>query len=410
MRRVLVLLPFLVTLAVVHAGTQAARTRETLESLESRVKAVPDDFIAWNKIADAHLRLLSSTGLLVHLTIASEAVEKSLKLANPEFNRGGLAMRTRIELGSHRFSEARQSAEQLRRLMQDETYALQLLGDALFNLGDYAQAEQAWSQVHPAGNELAMEPRLSQLDWVQGNAPRARQRLENALQSAEKNAPEFPEVAAWRHVQIGELALKLGDWEAAESHYKDALLKQPDYYTGLDHLAELKGAEGKIDESIALYSHLIERVERPEFLQALGDLYLFAGKAGEARPWHNRALAGYLASVKRGEILYLHHLVAFYSDSVNQPEEAIPLARRDLTLRHSIQAYDALAWALYKAGKKEEALELTAKALATGAPEAHILYHAGMIRMGSGDIPGGRATLQRALEANPRYNTFHVHR
>src|SRR6266542_5723811 len=110
MRRVLVLLPFLVTLAVVHAGTQAARTRETLESLESRVKAVPDDFIAWNKIADAHLRLLSSTGLLVHLTIASEAVEKSLKLANPEFNRGGLAMRTRIDRKSTRLNSSHGSS------------------------------------------------------------------------------------------------------------------------------------------------------------------------------------------------------------------------------------------------------------------------------------------------------------
>ena len=246
-------------------------------------------------------------------------------------------MRTRIELCSHRFSEARESAEQLRRLMQDETYALQLLGDALFNLGDYAEARRAWSQVRPAGNELAMEPRLSQLDWVQGNAPRARQRLENVLQSAEKNAPEFSEIAAWCHVQIGELAFKLGDWEAAESHFKDALLKQPDYYAGLDHLAELKGAEGKIDEAIALYSRLIERVERPEFWQALGDLYLFAGKAGEARPWHVRALGGYLASVKRGEIFYLHHLAGFYSDSLNQPEEAIQWARRDLTLRHGIK-------------------------------------------------------------------------
>ena len=410
MRRALALLPFLVTLAVVQAGTPAARTRETLESLESRVKASPDDYVAWNKIADAHLRLLSNTGLLVHLAIASEAVARSLKISNLESNRGALAMRTRVELGSHRFAEARQSAEQLRRLMQDETYAVQLLGDALFNLGDYAEAERAWLQVPPTGNELAMEPRLSQLDWIHGNAARARQRLEDTLQYARKIAPELPEIAAWCHVQIGELAFKLGDWEGAESHYKNALLEQPDYYAGLDHMAELKGAEGKMDEAIALYLRLFERVERPEFWQALGDLYLFAGKASEAKPWHDRALAAYLASVNRGEILYLHHLAGFYSDSLNQPEEAIQWARRDLALRHSIQAHDSLAWALFKAGKKEEALELTAKALATGAPEAHILYHAGMIRMGSGDVPGGTVTLQQALQANPRYNSFHVHR
>ncbi|MEY2494962.1 MAG: hypothetical protein QOJ45_1454 [Verrucomicrobiota bacterium] len=410
MRRVLVLLLLLVTLAVAEAGMQAARTRETLESLETRVTTNPDDFTAWNKIADAHLRLLSRTGLLSHLTAASEAVAKSLKISNPEFNRGALAMRTRVELASHRFSEARQSAEQLRRLMEDETYSLQLLGDALFNLGDYAQAEQAWNKVRPAGNELTMEPRFSQLDWINGNARRAKQRLEDTLRSSQNVAPEFPEIAAWCHVQIGELAFKLGDWEAAESNYENALSQQPDYYAGLEHLAELKGAQGKVDEAIALYSRLIERLDRPEFCQALGDLYLFAGKTGESRPWHDRALAGYLASINRGEILYLHHLAGFYSDSRNQPEEAIQWARRDLTLRHGIQAYDALAWALFKAGKKEEALELTAKALATGAPESHILYHAGMIRMGCGDVPGGRTTLRRALEANPRYESFHAHR
>src|SRR6478672_8720786 len=97
MRRLL-LLPLFLTLAAGNAGREPARARETLESLGARTKVAPDDFTTWNKIADAHLRLLSSTGLLAHLGLASEAVGKSLKIANPEFNRGGLAMRTRVEL------------------------------------------------------------------------------------------------------------------------------------------------------------------------------------------------------------------------------------------------------------------------------------------------------------------------
>ncbi|HZE12126.1 MAG TPA: hypothetical protein VE086_00075, partial [Chthoniobacterales bacterium] len=185
---------------------------------------------------------------------------------------------------------------------------------------------------------------------------------------------------------------------------------QPDYYSGLDHLAELRGAQGKFDEASALYVRLIELVNRPEFLQALGDLYLFAGKKEEAKLWHERALAGYLDWVKRGEPLYDHHLAGLYSDSLNQPDAAVQSARRDFASRHSVQAYDALAWALFKAGKHEEALDFTSKALATGVQDAHILYHAGMIRMGSGDIPGGTAALQNAMKANPRYSTFHVHR
>ena len=383
---------------------------EPLASLEEQVKKNPGDNAAWNRIADAHLRLLASTGQLSHLTIASEAVEKSLKIANPAFNKAALALRARVELSSHRFVEAKRSAEQLRELMQDGTYALQLLGDAHFNLGDYPEAEAAWNKVPLAGNELAMEPRLSQLDWIRGNPTLARQRLENALQQAEKVAARFPEAAAWCHIQIGELAFKSGDWETAESHYQAALSQQPDSYSGLDHLAELRGAQGKLEEANALYLRLIERVDRPELLQALGDLYLFAGKNEEANVWHQRALAGYVESVKRGELLYDHHLAGLYSDSLNQPEAAVQSARRDFALRHSIQAYDALAWALFKAGKNEEALEFAKKALATGVLDAHILYHAGMVRMACGDIPAGTAALQKATKANPRYTTFHVHR
>ncbi|MFL6521451.1 MAG: tetratricopeptide repeat protein [Chthoniobacterales bacterium] len=393
-----------------QANCLSASIVEPLASLEEQVQKNPDDNAAWNRIADAHLRLLSSTGQLSHLSLASEAVEKSLKIANPAFNKAALALRTRVELSSHHFAEARRSAEQLRELMQDGTYALQLLGDALFSLGDYAEAGAVWSKVPLPGNELAMEPRLSQLDWIHGNMAGARQRLEDTLPRAEKFASQFPDVPAWCHVQIGELAFRAGDWETAESHYQSALSQQPDYYSGLDHLAELRGAQGKVDEASALYLHLIERVDRPEFLQALGDLYLFAGKKEEAKVWHERALAGYLDSVKRGEPLYDHHLAGLYSDSLNQPEAAVQSARRDLAGRHSIQTYDALAWALFKAGKNAEALEFTSKALATGVLDAHILYHAGMIRMGSRDIPGGTAALQNAMKANARYSTFHVHR
>ena len=68
----------------------------------------------------------------------------------------------------------------------------------------------------------------------------------------------------------------------------------------------------------------------PEFMQALGDLYLFDGNIGEAKPWHDRALTAYLASVEHDEVLYFHHLAGFYADSLNDPEKAVEWARRDL--------------------------------------------------------------------------------
>ena len=410
MARVVLLFPLL-ALTLADAGMRGARTSETLESLEAQAKNSPSDFVVWNKIADARLRLLSSTGDLTNLTRAAEAVERSLNVSTPEFNHGGLALRTRVESTSHRFKEAQLSAQQLRTVMPDSAYALGLLGDAFLNLGDYEACERVWNQMLTIDQGVLLtEPRFAQLDLVHGRVQRARERLMKVIESARKLEPEAPDVVAWSQVQLGELAFRSGDWDTAEQEYDAALEVQPDYHAALDHLAELRGAQGRLEEAVALYLRVIERVPRPEYLQALGDLYLFVGKAVEAKPWHERALAGYLASVEQSEVLYFHHLAGFYADSFNNPKEAVEWARRDLTLRHNIQAYDTLAWALYKAGKMEEARDTISQALNSGTKDPHILYHAGTIFMRAGDIPVGKAKLQEALSADPRYNTFHVHR
>ena len=67
-------------------------------------------------------------------------------------------------------------------------------------------------------------------------------------------------------------------------------------------------------------------------------------------------------------------------------------------------------WALFKAGQVEEARETIRRALSFGTKDPHILYHAGIILMSTGDIAGGTALLQETLAVNPRYNSFHVHR
>ena len=407
----LVFLEVFAAVAVANAGIYAPRNGDTLESLEQSAAAHPEDFGTWNKIADARLRLLASSGDLANLARAAVAIERSLKIATPEFNRAGLALRTRVELASHRFKEAQQSAQQLRTIMPDSSYPLGLLGDAYLNLGNYEACERVWNEMlGKEKNVLATEPRFAQLDLVHGRIEKAGERYEKVLEAARKLEHDAPEVPAWAHVQLGELAFRSGDWEKAEQQYNAALAALPDYYSALEHLAELRGAQGKLDEAVALYQRVIDRTSRPEIIQALGDLYLFVGKPAEAKPWHARALEAYLASVERGEVLYFHHLAGLYADGLNEPERAVYWARRDVALRQSIQSYDTLAWALYRAGSMAEAEEALTRALASGTKDPHILYHAGTILMRAGNIASGTARLQEALAVNPRYNSFHVHR
>jgi tetratricopeptide (TPR) repeat protein len=410
--RILILLAAVVVPArQITAGIMAPRGGETLEALELRARQNGVDYTAWNRIADARLRLLASTGDLANLTLAARAVEQSLKTAAPEANPSGLALRVRVELASHRFKDAKSSAEKLCSILPEYAYPLGLLGDASFNLGEYDAAERAWRQM--AGRDsgvLIVEPRLAQLDLVHGRNNEARTRYDRVLEAARELEHDAPDIVAWANVQLGELAFAGGDWSMAAKHYEAALTARSDYYPAIEHKAELFGAQGKLEEAVALYSQLIDRIARPDVMHALGDLYLFFDKPSDAAFWHAKALTAYLDSADKGEAIYFHNLAILYADGLNDPDCALQWARRDLTICQGIRAYEAVAWALYKNGSFEDARNTILRVLSFETKNPHFLYHAGTILLRAGDISAGKLRLQETVAINPRYNTFHVHR
>src|SRR5205814_9090181 len=134
--------------------------------------------------------------------------------------------------------------------------------------------------------------------------------------------------------------------------------------------------------------------------QALGDVYAAMGKPADAATWHARARDTYLKNIQEGNSHYFHHLAGFFSDTEENPVEALKWARKDLELRHSAAAKDALAWALYRAGEFEAAANAAREALNNGSKDAHILFHAGMIFLAAGDAVRGTGFLAAAARIN----------
>lgn len=383
----------------------------TITFLENRVQRDPDDFMAWNQLAERYHRKLRRTGDDRFIAREMQAAEKSLQAMPAVQNPEALAALAQAQLTAHRFAEARAAAIQLREMSSGKIRSLELLADAAMELGDYGEAREAGEELAKLeGAEFSAAQRLAKLALIEGKLELAREHFQKGLaHSAGREATE-PETVAWFHLQLGAMAFKYGDWDSAEKHYVDAGEAWPEGYAVEDYVAELRGAQGRTEESIALYEKLASRVPRPEFFQALGDLQMLAGQAEKAAEWHARAEAAYLQSVREGAVHFYHHLAGFYADSKEDPAQAVVWARKDLTLRSGIHAHDALAWALYKKGDFAEASAECNKALATGIRDPHLLYHAGMIRMATGDITGGKRAMQLAAEVNPRFNAFHVHR
>jgi tetratricopeptide (TPR) repeat protein len=215
---------------------------------------------------------------------------------------------------------------------------------------------------------------------------------------------------AWVELQRGLLDLNHGRHDQALAHYKRANKAYSGYWLVEDHIAELLGAQRKFDEAVSLYKKVIARAPRPELQQALGDLYAFMGKPDEAKPWHEQALAAYLASAERGEVHYFHHLAQFYADVREDGPEAVKWAHKDLQLRQNVATHDTLAWALHRNGQFLEALGEMNKALLPGVKDAHLFFHAAMIHLAAGRAEEGKQFLKKAAEINLRYESFHVHR
>ena len=384
---------------------------EAIRFFEDRVRRDPDDFLAWNELAGRYHQQLRRTGDDRFIARELDAAEKSLKALPAAQNPGGLAALAQARLTAHRFSEAHAAALELRGIQPGKARPLELLADAAIELGDYDEARVAGEQLAKIENaEISAEPRLAKLAIVFGQPDRAREHFEKGLARTADFAQPDADLVAWFHLQLGELAFKNGNWEEAEKHYAAADEASPGAYSAADHIAELRAAQGRTDEAIAGYEALAARVPRPEFFQALGDLHASANHPGKAAEWLGRAEDGYLQSAKQGAVHFYHHLAGFYADSEEDPARAIEWARKDIALRHSIYAHDALAWALYKNGDTAEAAAECGKALATGTRDPHLLYHAGLVRTAAGDTAGGKAALLAAAAVNPKFNTFHVHR
>src|SRR5262249_5279807 len=103
--------------------------------------------------------------------------------------------------------------------------------------------------------------------------------------------------------------------------------------------------------------------------------------------------------------IYSRELVYFYADRDIKPASALDMAQRELDVRKDVYGHDAMAWALYRSGRAEEAAASVKEALRLGTQDAKLFFHAGMIFSRLGETEQATHFLERALATNPH---FHV--
>jgi tetratricopeptide (TPR) repeat protein len=282
-----------------------------------------------------------------------------------------------------------------------------LLADLAFQRGCYADAAARYEKVIETHRSWAGLAGLAYLHLRLGDAARADRLYAEA--EDELTAKEMRSFA-WVELQRGVLDLAHGRHEEAEAHYARAMRAYSGWWFVDEHRAELMAAQGDLEGATALYEKIVVDVPRPETHQALGRLYVLLERPGRARSRFVQARAGYLDSVRRGGVHYLHHLADFYAEAMPDGAKAVDWARRDLALRENFSTQAALAWALMRNGEAADAAEWMERALASGIRDAHLFAQASAVFAAAGDAAQAARYGELACAINPRLGRFHVHR
>jgi len=387
-------------------------TDESIRFFQAQLARDPEYYVNYNRLAGAYALKARETGDISYYDLAEKAIRKSLELESQhEEAATAYGQLGAIQFAEHRFSEAASSTERALKLANDPA-AMALAGDAQLEMGEYAKAESFFAKLSAPndgrphkGREYLTTTRQASLTWIHGDVERSISLMKRACALAEEvHLPA--ENMAWTHFMLGEQLFQSGNLSAAEKEMSAALLAFPAYHRALAGMGQVRAGQHRFTEAADFYKRAIAVIPLPTYAGALGDIYRREKKEAQAEKQY--ALVEYIGQLGAlNKQVYNRELALFFADHDRHLAEALALAQKELELRHDVYTWDALAWALLKNNRAQEAQEAMQKALATGTRDPLLFFHAAAIERKLGQ-PGAADFAQKALAVNPEFHVLYA--
>jgi len=375
---VLSALSVLASVAVCAQAAQTAATRTpaeiSIQKAQEQIAKQPDHVPYYASLAMAYARRARETSDVAYYAKAEETLERSFKVEPNNFE--ALKVRAWLLLGRHEFSKALEAATALNQRVPDDVTVYGYLADANAELGNYDAAVKAaqWMLNIRPGN-IAGLTRAAYLRELHGDLSGAMDLMHMAYDSTPFQESDD---RAWLLTQIAHLQLLSGNLPEAETYATGALGLFPDYHYALGTLAQIRLAQNRNDDAVALLEKRYATAPHAENLFALAEALDRAGRQDAAA----KAFAEFeQKSLRESNITdnSNHELIAYYVDYAHQPAKALEIARQELARRHDAFTLDAYAWSLAASGDYAQANAEMQKALAFGVKDPKVLRHASEI-------------------------------
>jgi len=352
-------------------ATSADGLKQRIAEMDTRLQSQPRDAAAALLLADALLRQARASNDGRPANRAAAVLRTVLTDDPGQYD--ALRLLGAVYLSQHRFRDALETGRRARAARPTDAWNHGVIGDALLELGDYDAAFAAFdtmASIRPGADAYA---RISYARELRGDLAGALEAMELA---GAATSPHDAEAKAWYTAQTGELTLRMGRLADAERAYRHAVFFYPDYPHAVVGLGKVKMARGERDAALAIFRDQFRRTPTVDLAARIGDILAVQGAVEETAHYYQLAeeLAGPPPAQTEAS------LALFLADHDRKLPEALKIAQAVAATRHDIVTDDALAWALFKTGRVDEAATWSQRALRTGTRDERILSHAAAIR------------------------------
>lgn len=383
------------------AGGSAGAARSEINGiagLQQQLRRQPRDWVSWAALGTAYVDGARTTLDPTLYPKAEQALQRSLSL-RPKDNDRALSGLGALAAARHDFAAARNFATRAIAVNSYSATAYAVLADAQTELGEYPAGLAAARRLDALEPGVSSFARLSYQAELRGQTGEAL-RLMGLASSAASARPE----AAFVHFQTAELHRQQGRLAAADAEYAAGLRAVPGDAACTAGRARIAAAQQRTDEAVRLYRLVVAKVPATQYVIEFGDLLTALNRGTEATQQY--AVARAQSRIARASGVNVDLELALFDADHGAPAAAVQAARATWQRQHSVQAADALGWALHAAGRDAEALAYANSALRLGTRSAAYHYHRGAILHALGRRAAARADLAAALRIDPHFSVL----
>ena len=297
------------------------RTDIELRSARARLRAAPNELPTALAVAERSMAIARRDGDPRYLGYAQAALAPWFAQADPPLP--VRLLRATLLQSVHQFNPALAELDEILRRQPREAQAWLTRASVLQVLGRYADAAASCERLPDLGAAFYAEACLAELQSLTGHAAEGHSRLA-ALRASTRGGADV----SWLALVMAEMEERMGEFTAAEAHYREALAGNADAYTKAAY-ADFLLDRGRPIEVISL----LEREQRADPLL----LRLALAYRAQHRPELVAAVealqARFDAARLRGDRVHLREEARFELSLRDRPLVALALAGEDWSIQ-----------------------------------------------------------------------------